>query len=341
MSRTPGLTVSAERARQVCETALKRAGVPFESAAMQADLLVEAELRGRPSHGLMRLDRIIARIGNGVTDPHAKGRRTWRGAAFLEVDGERGLGPVVACAALEALSERVGETGIALAAIANNNHLGMLAWYADRVVRDGRILIAVSTSEALVHPWGGRRALLGTNPVAIGVPASPHAFVLDMATSLVSMGQIHDRALQGRQIPASWALDQAGVPTTDAAAAMKGAIAPFGEAKGYALGLAFELLVVALTASALGRQVCGTLDSTNVCNKGDVFIVIDAGANAGTMHAIGEFLAMIRDEPPADGFDRIAVPGDRSAATRVAQLRDGMSIEATVWGRLLELAGLQ
>ncbi len=334
------LTISVDQARCACEAALERAGAPQEHAALQADLLIEAELRGRSSHGLMRLERIIARIGNGVADPLASGRRTWRSTSLLQVDGERGLGPVVACSALDALSARVAQTGVALAAIANNNHLGMLAWYAERVARDGQLLIALSTSEALVHPWGGRRALIGTNPVAIGIPAAPQPFVLDMATSLVSMGEIHNRALQGRPIPESWALDEAGNPTTDAAAAVKGAIAPFGGAKGYALGLAFELLVATLTASAVGRDVRGTLDAVNICNKGDVFIMIDAGASAATARLVGDFLALLRADPPADGFDAIAVPGDRSAATRAGRMRDGIPVAPVVRRRLLELAEL-
>src|SRR5690606_16166677 len=157
----------------------------------QADLLLEAELRGRASHGLLRLQRIIERIHNGVADPVTAGEHNWRGN-ILEVDGKRGLGPVVASAALDLLAERAHEQGIAIGAIRNNNHLGMLAWYADRIARRGLILIALCNSEALVHPWGGRKAMIGTNPIAIGVPTAAEPFVLDMATSLVSMGQIHN-----------------------------------------------------------------------------------------------------------------------------------------------------
>ena len=330
--------VSVDRARLVCEAALKRAGAPAAHASLQVDLLLEAELRGRPSHGLMRLERIVERIGNGVANPNTHGRQTWRRSAFLDVDGEDGLGPVVACAALDALCARVAETGVALAAVARNNHLGMLSWYAERIARAGRILIALTTSEALVHPWGGRRALIGTNPIAIGVPARPNPFVLDMATSLVSMGQVHDRALHGAAIPLGWALDESGAPTTDARAATRGAIAPFGEAKGYGLGLAFELLVAVLTGSALGREVRGTLDSTHACNKGDLFIVIDPGADSALAATIGGFLDLVRADPPALGFERIAVPGDRSSATRERSTRDGLGIASAVWRRLVELS---
>jgi L-2-hydroxycarboxylate dehydrogenase (NAD+) len=318
---------------------LERAGVPIAHAELQADLLLEAELRGRPSHGLLRLGRIVERVRNKVANPLTTGRHVWKGSAFLEVDGERGLGPVVACAALDAISERARSTGISVAAIANNNHLGMLAWYAERVATLGLTLLAWSTSEALVHPWGGRRAMLGTNPIAIGIPATPRPFVLDMATSRVSMGQIHDHIHRNQPIPADWALDVDGNPTTDPVAARDGAIAPFGEAKGYALGLAFEVLVATLTSSAIGRDVGGTLDANNVCNKGDVFIVIHAAASQVMARTIGAYLDDIRAGTPAQGFDRVAIPGDRSQAVRDMRLREGIPVAEPVWNDLLALSG--
>ena len=151
--------------------ALAVAGVPEGHAETQIDLLLEAELYDRPSHGLLRLPRIIERIHNGVADPLTEGRAVWRSEAFLEVDGCRGLGPVVAQAALRIIAQRARRTGVAVAAIANNNHLGMLGWYVDRIAADGQIALALSTSEALVHPWGGRKAMLGTWPGLARDPA--------------------------------------------------------------------------------------------------------------------------------------------------------------------------
>lgn len=328
----------ATEIRGVCATALLRAGVPDGHVPLQVDLLLEAELRGRPSHGLLRLPRIIERIRNGVADPRTSGRHEWQSDALLRVDGDRGLGPVVACAAIDALMERAETTGLALAAISNNNHLGMLAFYAERVADRGAMLIALSTSEALVHAWGGRRAVLGTNPVAIGVPAAPRPFVLDMATSLVSMGRIHDHALRDEAIPPNWAVDAAGDPTTDAKAAVCGSLAPFGEAKGYALGLAFEVLVASLTASALGGNVRGTLDATEICNKGDVFIIVRSTQMENMLTRIGAFLDEIRSDSPAQGFSRVSVPGDRSLSVRAERLRNGIPVADSVWNQILELS---
>lgn len=326
--------VDASHLKNLAARALERAGVPADHAIEQLDLLMEAELRGVPSHGLLRLDRIIRRIGNGVTDPNASGKHVWRGSAFLAVDGKRGLGPVVANRALDALKVKARETGIAVAAIRNSNHIGMLGWYAERVAVDGFTIIALSTSEALVHPWGARKAMLGTNPIAIGVPTGGVPFMMDTATGLVSMGEIHDHANRRQAIPSHWALDAEGNPTTDPEAAQKGAIAPFGQAKGYALGLAFELLVSSLAGAAIGRDVRGTLDDTSLCSKGDVFIVID-----GPRCDLRAYLEEIRNLEPAEGFSQVLIPGERGRACRDQRLKEGVPIADDVWERLQVLAG--
>ncbi|MET3927448.1 L-2-hydroxycarboxylate dehydrogenase (NAD+) [Devosia sp. 2618] len=316
-------------------SALRAHGVPEAFAKLQVELLVEAELRGRASHGLLRLSRICERIDNRVINPVTSGAHDWRGA-FLSVDGEAGLGPVVAHSAIGALRDKVRETGIAVGAIANSNHIGMLAFYAEQIASAGLVAIVLSTSEALVHPYRGRKAMLGTNPIAIGVPTAGLPFVLDMATSLVSMGQIHHYANRGQALPPGWAVDADGNPTTDAAAAKSGAIAPFGEAKGYALGLAFEVLVVALTASAIGRNVVGTLDSTALCNKGDVVIVIDPALQPGTAHIISTYLNDIRASGSADS--PVLVPGDRALAVRERSLANGVELPDALWARILDLS---
>ncbi len=328
------IRVEASKLRTLAEKALRDSGVPENHAALQTDLLMEAELRGVPSHGLLRLSRIIARIGSGVTDPRATGDWKWTSNAFLEVDGKRGLGPVVANLAIDAIVDRSLETGIAAAAITNSNHIGMLAWYAEKVALKGHSIIVLSTSEALVHPWGARKAMIGTNPIAIGVPGGDQPFVMDTATSVVSMGEVHDYAHRKQAIPAHWALDENGNPTTDAEAAKKGAIAPFGQAKGYALGLAFELLVSGLAAAAIGRDVGGTLDDTSVCNKGDLVIVMP-----GPRRDLSEYLSAIRAMEPAEGFSEVLIPGERGRACKEQRLSEGVPVADEVYENLLKLAG--
>jgi LDH2 family malate/lactate/ureidoglycolate dehydrogenase len=327
----------AERIRNTLQAVLAAQGVPESFARIQAELLLEAQMRGYASHGLLRLPRIVERIVNGVSSPTSSGAHEWVSDSFLRVDGERGLGPVVAVTALDALKERARRSGIAIAAIRNSNHIGMLAWYGDYVTRAGLILIAATTSEALVHPWGGRRALIGTNPLCIAVPAIPEPLVLDMATSLVSMGKVHDHANRGVPLPEGWALDGHGNPTTDATAAKAGAIAPFGGAKGYALGLALELLVTTLAGSAIGTGVHGTLDSNSVCNKGDLFIVISPPHSESAAAAIRAYLDEIRASGTPGAGQHVSVPGDRSREARARSIARGVEVDEALWQQILTL----
>ncbi|MDX3524725.1 Ldh family oxidoreductase [Streptomyces scabiei] len=317
--------------RELSERVLRSAGVPATAARWQADLLIDAELKGQPSHGLLRLPRLVRRIRAGVADPEATGTHTWFGQALLQVDGEQGLGPVVARTALDVVQERVRKTGIAAASIASANHLGMLAWYAEHVAKQGLVCLAVTTSEALVHPYGGRRALIGTNPIAVGVPADPEPFVLDMATSQISMGKVHAHALRDAPLEPGWALDVDGEPTVDPVRAKEGALAPFGGAKGYGLGLAIELMVASLTGTALGTGVTGTLDSVHPSTKGDLFVLMRPAVAPGHLT---EYLTAIRNS----GADHaVLVPGDRARERRSWAFASGVELPVTLVAELRDL----
>lgn len=317
--------------------ALEFHGVSKDNALLQADLLIEAELRGLPSHGLQRLPRLIERLRKGLADPKTKGRANWVRPSVLKIDGERGLGPVVMIETLKLLEQRVRDEGIAVAAIHNANHIGMLAYYAEAAAALGRIGIFLTTSEALVHPYGGTQPMLGTNPIAIGIPTGDAPFILDLATSLVSMGKIHHHALTKTAIPEGWAVDAAGRPTTDPEKAKTGALAPFGDAKGYGLGLAVELLVAALAGSAFAPEVRGTLDATHPANKGDVIVLIDPAATGGTAAHLANYLNDLRASRPADPNQPVAVPGDRMRARRATALTQGIDLPDTL---LREIQGL-
>lgn len=328
--------IPVKEIRNTAIRALTKGGLSPDHAETQLALLLDAEMRGVPSHGLLRLPRVIERVANGVTDPTTKGAQSWRGQALLDVDGQQGLGPVVALAALETATQRASESGACVVAIRNCDHLGMLAFYAEKLASKGKVLLGITVSEALVHPWGGRRAMIGTNPITIGVPAEPLPFVFDMATSLVSMGKIHDHAHRDAAIPEGWALDSDGNPTTDPNAAKLGAIAPFGGAKGYGLGLAFEVLVTALTGSAIGTAVKGTLDSTAPCNKGDIFVVMEPAS--GFMPLVSGFLEELRHSAPANPAQPVRIPGDRAASTRERAESHGLAVAPEVWERIRALA---
>ncbi|HVT66612.1 MAG TPA: Ldh family oxidoreductase, partial [Trebonia sp.] len=196
----------------------------------------------------------------------------------------------------------------------------------------------LTTSEARVHPWGGREALVGTKPIAIGVPARGGPVCLDMSTAEVSAGKILDYGARGLSLPQGWAVDADGHPTTDARAAAGGAISPFGGAKGYALGLVLESLVGLLTGGAFGRDVVGTLDTVHPVTKGDLMIVMSAAAFGAS--ARGPALADYLEEVRASGVDgrQVLIPGDRARAHRERGLAEGIDVDAQLWETALGLA---
>jgi len=333
------MLIQAQEETDLIVRVLQNHGVTRAAAQTQARVLVEGDLRGQHSHGLQRLPMLIARITNGLIAPVAQPRCTWLSESFLEVDGQRGLGPVVAFDVIALLVERADEVGLAIGAVRNSNHLGMLSCYVEQIAAAGRVGIALTTSEALVHPWGGKRAMVGTNPIGVGVPNGDDPFVLDMSTGAVSRGKILAFARNGQIIPPGWAVDSDGNSTTDSKRAVDGAISPFGGSKGYALGIALELIVAILTDSGLGEQVRGTLDSEAVCNKGDLFIVFSPArlGLSGAVDRVAGYLKEVRASPLANGAEQIDIPGDRSRRLRRKRIESGIPIDEAVWQAAQEL----
>lgn len=332
------IIVSAHRLKRLISEVLVANGATEMDAANQAELLVEGDLRNQPSHGVQRLSTLVARLKNGLIVSGTTPQLSWLTDAVLAIDGNRGFGPSVAFAATDAIVERADHTGIAIAAVKNSNHVGMLAPYIERIAAHNQIGIALTTSEALVHPWGGNRAMVGTNPVGIAIPTPSMPLVVDMSTAAVSMGKILNYAANSMQIPLGWAVDRNGEPTTEPAEAASGAISPFGGPKGYGLGLAFEAMVAMLTGSGLGRDVKGTLDSEHVANKGDLFMAISLDRLGLTSFL--PFLETYFDDIRGSGHaSSVNIPGDRARRTRTERLASGIPVNDGTWTALVELHG--
>jgi LDH2 family malate/lactate/ureidoglycolate dehydrogenase len=301
-------------------------------------MLVEGDLRGHPSHGVSRLSILVERLRKGLIVADAEPALDWATDAVLQVDGRRGFGPVSAFAAVDCIVERAKTTGVAMASVRNSNHVGMLAPYVERMADARHIGLAFTTSEALVHPWGAAKPMVGTNPIGLAVPTTTDPLVLDMSTASVSMGKILDYATKSIPIPLGWAVDDAGMPTSDPRAASAGAISPFGGAKGYALGIGLEAMVGVLTQSALGTSIRGTLDSEHECSKGDVFVAICL-ERLGLTHLLPE-LDIYFDDVRASGNaadTRIGIPGDRARSVRQRRMAEGIPLHSKVWEQTLQL----
>jgi len=336
------VVVPAHEVAELIKEVLCANGTNAEHARAQAGQLLEGDLRDQHSHGLQRLSVLVGRIESGMIRCSSQPSSTWVSESVLVVDGDRGMGPAVAHSAITELMARARETGIAMAAINNTNHMGMLAPYVERMAEAGMVGLALTTSEALVHPWNGSEAMVGTNPIAAAVPAGPRGtepLVLDMSTSAVSMGRIISHAERKQPIPPGWAVDATGSQTTDATEALTGALSPFGGPKGYALGITLEALVATLTSSSFGRDVKGTLDTGSLCTKGDLFIAISIErlGLAGMTPRLTEYLQAVRDSARSDDGQPIYVPGERARACRKHRMEHGVELDANVWERAVAL----
>ena len=326
--------VSPEDERKLIVDVLSNLGASQAECAIQADVLTEGDLRGHHSHGVQRLPVLAARIKKRLIRVNSNPEYTWTADSVLSVDGKDGLGTFVADSALNVAKSALGQRGIVAVAIRNSSHLGMIGYYCEKKAREGLICIAMTVSEPLVHPHGGTEALVGTNPIAIGIPSDPAPFVFDMATSTSAIGKILAARHRGESIPEGWAVDAQGNSTTDPDAALKGALTPAAGAKGYGLGISIGILAGLLPGAEIGRLVAGTLDTEQRCTKGDFFLLLNPAAFAGgptLAKQVAEYLDDLRHSRPRKGSQSVIVPGDRSRKLREELLRTGIPLPREVW----------
>ena len=328
------IVVSSEDERAIIVHVLSNLGASERECAIQADVLTEADLRGHHSHGLQRLTVLATRIKKRLIRVDVDPNYDWTADSVLSVDGKDGLGPFVAESALERAKPAVEQRGIVAVAIRNSSHIGMIGYYCEKRAREGLVCIAMTESEALVHPHGGTKALVGTNPLAIGIPSHPAPFVFDMATSTSAIGKIYASKHRGEAIPLGWAIDAHGNATTDPDAALKGSLTPAAGPKGYGLGISIGILAGLLPGAEIGRVVLGTLDTEFRCTKGDFFLLLNPGAFPGgptLASRAASYLDELRHSPPQTGVESVIVPGDRARQMREERLRSGIPLPKEVW----------
>lgn len=324
--------LSPEALEARCARVLKRAGFPEEDARQVADSLVLAELRGVRSHGVIRLPIYVERIQRGLIDPTGRITVVREAKATAAWDAGNRHGIPAGVKAMEACIEKARACGVGVVTVRRSNHFGMAWYFVRRAVQEDMLGVAASNADAYVAPWGAGRRYLGTNPLAVGVPAGEEPPVaLDMATSVVAHGRVFLAHQRGESIPLGWALDREGKSTTDPAAALEGALLPFGEAKGSAISILIDLvcgpLAGALTGPFIAPLYTG-LDRPQ--GLGHLFLALDIGAFTGVAEfkrRVDESVRAIRALPPARGFDRVYLPGELEWIREGEGRRNGVVVE--------------
>jgi LDH2 family malate/lactate/ureidoglycolate dehydrogenase len=306
--------------------ALQARGVPADHADVTARRLVEADLRGRTGHGLIRLVPYVARIeagGVNVTPDITVNHETPVSAL---VDGDNGLGQVVMTRATELAIAKASSSGLAWVGTVHSNHAGAAGLYAEMAAAAGMvgIYLAVANSNGM-PPWGGTNPILGTNPIAIAIPTSAHPFVLDIASTAASHGSIKVAAQQGVPMPEGWVVDAAGAPITDPARADEGFLVPMGGYKGAGLTIAFGLLAGVLNGAAFGAEVIDhRRDLVTPTNTGQALLVLCADLFRPQDEVLPALTAHLNALRQSGGSVRL--PGDAAARTRADNEQHGIPV---------------
>jgi (2R)-3-sulfolactate dehydrogenase (NADP+) len=311
------MKLAVEDARRFAAALLGAAGAGADDADLVARSLVAADLAGHGGHGLSRLPGYIARLRAGGTVP-GSWRVVARRGPVETYDGAGGLGHVHLELATDRAAALAREHGIGVVGVSASNHAGALGVRAARLARDGFVALLVTNAPAVLAPPGGETAVVGTNPIALAAPApGGPPLICDLATSQVSRGQIMKAAQEKRPIPADWALDGAGHPTTDADAALAGTLMPLGGPKGFALALIVEVLTGGLLGPAVGPEVRDFFsDHEHPQGISHLVLVIDPAA-FGDRDGFDARMARLRDAVLAAG-EATRLPGSRSAAAEAA-----------------------
>ncbi|HTP91694.1 MAG TPA: Ldh family oxidoreductase [Xanthobacteraceae bacterium] len=320
------------------------AGLPAADAARCAALMTEADLTGADGHGIFRLAQYVRRLKAGGFNAHPNITVTKTAPATALVDGDNGMGHLVMTRAANEAVAIARETGVSWVGVRRSNHAGPAGLYAEVAAAANMIgLYAAVANANHMAVWGGTEHLLGTNPLAIGVPSGDGPIILDMATTIVSYGTVKKYALRGMEMPEGWFVNaKTGAPITDPNRTGEGLLLPVGGYKGSGLAIMLGLLGGVLNGAAFGRDVIDfNADDASECNTGHFICAVDIARFTPLPTFIAEVdrhLADLRGSKRLPGFDEIRLPGDRRRECRAERLRDGVPVAPALLSQLDTLA---
>jgi LDH2 family malate/lactate/ureidoglycolate dehydrogenase len=317
-------------------------GLSDEHARIMADTLVEADLRSVHTHGVNALTGYARRVQGGGANPRPNVRVVKQTMGIAVVDGDAGLGQVVAHFAMEKAIERARESGIGAVAVRNSSHFGAAAFYAAMALKHDMIGFATTSAGNRIAPIGGKTPVVGNNPLAWAIPAGQEQpFLLDMAQSVVAAGKLGMAARKGERIPFGWALDKEGRPTDDPKAGSEGLLVPIGGPKGFGLAIVMDVLSGALSGAALGRDLAKTHTPGAPSKIGHFFLAIDVGQ----FSPIDEFKARIdrmirdvKDSEKAEGTRELYLAGEIEWNAKRDRLERGIPMLTSIVDDLEKLA---
>lgn len=332
------LMLDPAQLRDAAERIFEVAGAPSDVAAQMAEFLVESNLVGHDSHGVIRIPAYLQAISDGLIVPDARPAVIEESATSALVDGKDGFGHIAAAFATDVAARKARESKVAVVSVVRCNHIGRLGEWGIRAARQGVVAIVTvggSGGPGIAAPFGGAAPALGTNPISVGMPAGEEEdLLMDFATTAMAEGKIQVARAKGTLLPPGVLLDREGHPSTNPEDLYRGGmLLPFGGHKGYGLALVVELLGAAFTP--------GQRHNRGAHSGGAVIIAVDAA----TFRPLAEFeaaatetLRRVKAIPPAPGFAEVLVPGEPERRTRAERSLTGIPIPEVTWHEIVGAA---
>jgi uncharacterized oxidoreductase len=330
------LTISAERLRDVTSRVFEAAGTPTDLAADMANILVESNLVGHDSHGIIRIPVYVKSIKDGTLDPRARPEVISETAGSALVDGKYAFGHIAAAFGTEVAIRKAKESKAVVVSIVRCNHIGRLGeWGSRAAAKDVIAIVTVGGGggPGIAAPFGGAARALSTNPISVGIPGGQVPDLLvDFATTSIAEGKVQVARAKGVQLPPGCIIDKNGNPSTNPQDLYDGGmLLPFGGHKGYGLAMVVELLGAAFSPG----------EEYNKGGRGGAAVIIAVDATtfrplAAYEKNADETLSRVKATPPAKGFSEVLLPGDPEQRSKAERLRDGIPVAEATWNAIVE-----
>ena len=342
---------SYDQLNTFCMDAFKRFGFREDEARIITDVLLLSDLYGIDSHGVQRLVRYHKGIEKGMIKVDAQPEIVFETPVSAVIDAHAGMGQLAGHKAMTLAIEKAKKAGMAIVSVRNSNHFGIAGYYAKMACDQGLMGMAMTNSEAIMVPTFARMAMIGSNPIAVMVPADPYPFLFDASTSVVTRGKLEVYNKNGKPLPEGWALNRDGHPSSDArdvltniVAKNGGGIMPLGGSteqlgshKGYGYGMLCEIFCSILSQGTPSSHV-NVGGKSGTCHG---FMAVDLAA-FGDPEAIRKhfsaYLQELRDAPKADGQDRIYTHGEKEVFAYAERMRDGIDVNINTVAEMADMA---
>ena len=340
--------VNYEALHAFCVKVFQGYGFTEEQGKQITNVLLEADLSGIESHGIQRLIRYHKEITSGMVQLSAKPEIVFETPLSAVIEGNDCMGQILGVQAMQLAIDKAKKSGFGMVTVRNSNHYGIAGYYTKMAAEQGLIGMSMTNTEAIMVPTFGKQAMLGTNPIAFAMPASPTTYSFDAATTVVPRGKLEVYVKRGNGLPLGWAVDEEGHDSDDADRVLKniiaktgGGILPLGGCgemtsgyKGYGFAMLCEIATAILSGGTTSNYIYKTPGRANIAH---CFIALDYGMfgdKAEIEASLSKYLQEVRDSAKAEGQDRIYIHGEKEAEAHERVLREGVYLNDKTYAEM-------